>query len=211
MRKASLIAVHAWHTPLAAISRAGSPSRVPDLAATAAEAARRLAGLLDSWRKKHPRHAGQPVCRARPPGPRAGRLVHPHRPGGHRQARQPTRPARPRLSQARRPEPRARPRRGDPVALTWPGGHGKPGQTDQETRPHRRPGWSSPSRYARRPDPGSMSLPYRGRHPGSTGTASWKRRGAWPHKGHAHGPGRLGIGALAIPPRPSERMQWHGP
>ena len=38
--QAGLIAVHAWHIPLAAISRAGSPSPVPDLAATAAEAAR---------------------------------------------------------------------------------------------------------------------------------------------------------------------------
>ena len=37
LRKASLIAVHAWHIPLAAISRAGSPSPVSDLAATVAE------------------------------------------------------------------------------------------------------------------------------------------------------------------------------
>lgn len=58
LRKASLIAVHAWHTPLTAISRAGSPPPVPDLTATTAEAARRLAGLLDNWRKKYP---GVPV------------------------------------------------------------------------------------------------------------------------------------------------------
>ena len=119
LRQAGLIAVHAWHIPLAAISRAGSPSPVPDLAATVAEAARRLAGLLDNWRKQVPRRRGQPVCRARPPELGAGRLVHPHRPAGHRQARQPARPARPRFSGARRPEPRARPGRGGPVILIW--------------------------------------------------------------------------------------------
>ena len=58
LRKVGLIAVHAWHIPLAAISRAGSPSPMPDLAASVAEAARRLAGLLDNWRKKYP---GVPV------------------------------------------------------------------------------------------------------------------------------------------------------
>ena len=67
VRKASLIAVHAWHVPLPAISRAGSPSPVPDLAATAAEAARRLAGLLDTWRKKYPDvPVSQYVVRDRP-------------------------------------------------------------------------------------------------------------------------------------------------
>ena len=67
LRQAGLIAVHAWHIPLAAISRAGSPSPVPDLAATAAEAARRLAGLLDKWRKKYPDvPVSQYVVRDRP-------------------------------------------------------------------------------------------------------------------------------------------------
>ena len=67
LRQAGLIAVHAWHIPLAAISRAGSPSPVPDLAATAAEAARRLAGLLDNWRKKYPDvPVSQYVVRDRP-------------------------------------------------------------------------------------------------------------------------------------------------
>ena len=67
LRKAGLIAVHAWHIPLAAISRAGSPSPVPDLAASVAEAARRLAGLLDTWRKKYPDVPGsQFVVRDRP-------------------------------------------------------------------------------------------------------------------------------------------------
>ena len=67
LRKAGLIAVHAWHIPLAAISRAGSPSPMPDLAASVAEAARRLAGLLDNWRKKYPDVPGsQFVVRDRP-------------------------------------------------------------------------------------------------------------------------------------------------
>lgn len=67
LRQAGLIAVHAWHIPLAAISRAGSPSPVPDLAATVAEAARRLAGLLDNWRKKYPDVPVSPyVVRDRP-------------------------------------------------------------------------------------------------------------------------------------------------
>jgi hypothetical protein len=67
LRQAGLIAVHAWHIPLAAISRAGSPSPVPDLAATVAEAARRLAGLLDNWRDKYPDVPVSPyVVRDRP-------------------------------------------------------------------------------------------------------------------------------------------------
>lgn len=128
LRKAGLIAVHAWHIPLAAISRAGSPSPVPDLAASVAEAARRLAGLLDRWRVKSPAVPVSPVCRARPPELGAGRLVHPHRPGGHGQARQPARPARPRFSGERRPKPRARPGRGGPVVLIWTGEHGRLGK-----------------------------------------------------------------------------------
>jgi len=55
LRQAHLIAVHAWFIPqAAAISGAGSPSPVPDLAVTAAEATRRLAGLLDNWRDMYP-------------------------------------------------------------------------------------------------------------------------------------------------------------
>ena len=139
LRKASLIAVHAWHTPLAAISRAGSPSPVPDLAATVAEAGRRLAGLLDDWRKKYRDvPVSQYVVRDRP-GRVLVRLVHPRRPGGHRQARKPTRPAWSRLSQACRPEPRIRTRRGGPVVLTWPDRHGKSGKADEETCPQRLP------------------------------------------------------------------------
>ena len=67
LRQADLIAVHAWLIPQAAISRADSPSPVPDLAATAAEAARRLAGLLDNWRDMYPEvQVSQYVVRDRP-------------------------------------------------------------------------------------------------------------------------------------------------
>jgi nucleotide-binding universal stress UspA family protein len=50
VRKASLIAIHALHLP--ALSRAWSSSS--DLAGIEADAARQLAGLLDTWRKKYP-------------------------------------------------------------------------------------------------------------------------------------------------------------
>ena len=53
-RQASLMAIHALHIPKTAISRAGSASPVPGLAAIEAEAARQLARLLDNWRKKYP-------------------------------------------------------------------------------------------------------------------------------------------------------------
>jgi hypothetical protein len=65
LRKASLMAIHALHMP--AISRAWSSS---DLAGIEAEAARQLAGLLDTWRKKYPDvPVGQDVVQ----GQRAGR------------------------------------------------------------------------------------------------------------------------------------------
>jgi len=54
LRKATLMAIHAWHTPQTGISRAGSPSPVPGSYAIEAEAARQLAALLDNWRKKYP-------------------------------------------------------------------------------------------------------------------------------------------------------------
>ena len=54
LRKASLLVMHAWHTPQTGISRAGSPSPVPGSYAIEAEAARQLAGLVDSWREKYP-------------------------------------------------------------------------------------------------------------------------------------------------------------
>lgn len=67
LRRADLIAVHAWLIPPAAISPAGSPSPVPDLAPTVAEAARRLAALLDNWRDMYPEvTVSQYVVRDRP-------------------------------------------------------------------------------------------------------------------------------------------------
>jgi nucleotide-binding universal stress UspA family protein len=66
LRQADLTAVHAWFIPPAAISRAGSPP-MPDLDATAAEAARRLTGLLDNWRDMYPEvPVSQYVVRDRP-------------------------------------------------------------------------------------------------------------------------------------------------
>ena len=50
LRKASLLAIHALHLPV--ISRAWSSSS--DLAGIEADAARQLAGLLDTWRKQYP-------------------------------------------------------------------------------------------------------------------------------------------------------------
>ena len=88
LRKASLLVVHAWHTPqtehlpgrpgVHLARRAGRRGRrgpAPD------RPARRVAGQV-------PRRAGQPGGRARPPGPRAGRPVRPRRPGGRRPARE---------------------------------------------------------------------------------------------------------------------------
>ena len=54
LRKASLMAVHAWHAPQASISRAGTSYPPPALHAAAADAARRLTLLLDRWQEKYP-------------------------------------------------------------------------------------------------------------------------------------------------------------
>jgi nucleotide-binding universal stress UspA family protein len=54
LRNASLMAIHAWHTPQTGVSRAGPPSPVPGWRALEAEAARQLAGVLDNWREKYP-------------------------------------------------------------------------------------------------------------------------------------------------------------
>jgi nucleotide-binding universal stress UspA family protein len=54
LRKASLLAVHAWHTPQTDISRAGQAFTPPGPQADAADAARHLAELLDEWRAKYP-------------------------------------------------------------------------------------------------------------------------------------------------------------
>ena len=54
LRQASLLVVHAWHTPQIDFSRAGQAFTLPGEQANAADAARHLAGLLDDWRAKYP-------------------------------------------------------------------------------------------------------------------------------------------------------------
>jgi len=54
LRQASLLALHAWQTPQTEISRAGQAFTAPGTQAAAADAARQLEGLLDSWRAKYP-------------------------------------------------------------------------------------------------------------------------------------------------------------
>ena len=54
LRKASLIAVHAWHTPQLDISRAGNQFTEQGRDFLQTEATRQLEALLDDWRKKYP-------------------------------------------------------------------------------------------------------------------------------------------------------------
>jgi len=54
LRKASLIAIHAWHTPQAEISRAGSEARPPSKDFLQAEASTQLEELLADWHDKYP-------------------------------------------------------------------------------------------------------------------------------------------------------------
>jgi len=54
LRKASLIAVHAWHTPQSEVSRAGSEARPPGKDYLQAEATRNLEALLADWHGKYP-------------------------------------------------------------------------------------------------------------------------------------------------------------
>ena len=91
LRKASLLAVHAWHTPQTDISRAGQMSAAPEQQAVAADAGRHLSRPARRVAGQVPRRPGQPGGRARPPGPGAGRPVRPGRPGGRRPARRSTR------------------------------------------------------------------------------------------------------------------------
>lgn len=54
LRKASLIAIHAWHAPQAGTFWAGSQYPPPGLHIAAAAAARQLTLLMDTWHQKHP-------------------------------------------------------------------------------------------------------------------------------------------------------------
>jgi nucleotide-binding universal stress UspA family protein len=54
LRKASLIAVHAWHTPQADMSRAGDQFTAEGRDFLQTEASRHLEALLDEWRAKYP-------------------------------------------------------------------------------------------------------------------------------------------------------------
>ena len=54
LRKASLLAIHAWRPPQTDISRAGDEFTAADSHALEAEAARQLEGLLNEWREKYP-------------------------------------------------------------------------------------------------------------------------------------------------------------
>jgi nucleotide-binding universal stress UspA family protein len=53
-RQASVLAVHAWHTPQADISRAGHAPAGPAADVLSAAAARQLEALLNTWREKYP-------------------------------------------------------------------------------------------------------------------------------------------------------------
>lgn len=54
LRKASLIAIHAWHTPQLEVSRAGSEARPAGKAFLQEEATRQLEALLADWHDKYP-------------------------------------------------------------------------------------------------------------------------------------------------------------
>jgi len=54
LRKASLIAIHAWHTPQSEVSRAGSEAHPRGKDYLQAEAAKQLDDLLADWHDKYP-------------------------------------------------------------------------------------------------------------------------------------------------------------
>ncbi len=54
LRKASVVALHAWHVPQTDISRAGTAPAGPAMDVFRAEATRELDGLLNGWREKYP-------------------------------------------------------------------------------------------------------------------------------------------------------------
>lgn len=54
LRKAALMAVHAWQAPQTDVSRAGESFTAPGAQHPEAQAGRRLEELLDNWRQKYP-------------------------------------------------------------------------------------------------------------------------------------------------------------
>jgi nucleotide-binding universal stress UspA family protein len=54
LRHASVVVVHAWHTPQLDISRAGHAPSEPAAYVFQTEVARELEGMLDNWREKYP-------------------------------------------------------------------------------------------------------------------------------------------------------------
>src|SRR5689334_980028 len=54
LRRAGVLALHAWHRPQTDISRAGQMSAAPEQQAVAADAAKHLDALLEEWRAKYP-------------------------------------------------------------------------------------------------------------------------------------------------------------
>jgi len=58
LRQASVVVIHAWHTPQFDISLAGQAPASPAAYVFQTEVARELEGLLDNWREKYP---GVPV------------------------------------------------------------------------------------------------------------------------------------------------------
>jgi nucleotide-binding universal stress UspA family protein len=54
LRKASLVVVHAWHTPQSDVSRAGDALATPGLRGLEQDAAAALEKLLEDWRGKYP-------------------------------------------------------------------------------------------------------------------------------------------------------------
>ncbi len=67
LRQASVVAIHAWHTPEFAISRAGQAPGDAAADVFQTEAARELEQLLDEWREKYPGvQASQDVVHGHP-------------------------------------------------------------------------------------------------------------------------------------------------
>ena len=115
LRQASLVAIHAWQTPQTDISRAGDEFTAADSHCPRSGGGPATRGTAERLAGEVPGRTGQPRCRARSSRPGVGGPVRPRRPGGHRQAHPSHRTARPRLGQARPPEPRARSGRRRPL------------------------------------------------------------------------------------------------